>query len=290
MVLDKIISKREGKADCPICKGVGIYLTEKTARDSFSVLTLCSCISENCPCAGKQPWMVFDPSMRKMVPCVCHGARMELGKFETLFSKSGIPPKYKFRTFNQMDQDESIGIQFTIAHDWSSELVKNWNNPDLENEGLYLWGSPGTGKTLLACGILNEMIFRYQENCKYAKINRDFFDKIKDSYQKGSELHGKEYSIETEFANVPILVLDDFGVQKDTDWSNSKLYDLIDARYEQGRVTIITSNFPLSTFKNQAEGRVYSRLCEMTKELSLSECNDYREKLSKINISKSSLS
>ncbi|MBM9578959.1 ATP-binding protein [Leptospira sp. 201903070] len=281
MVLKKIVTIREGDANCLECGGVGFYLTEKTGGQVSSVLTLCRCISENCPCGGKQPSMVFDSSQSKMIPCVCRTARMEFGKMETLFHKSGIPSKYKFRTFDQMDHDSSIGIQFTIAHDWGCELVKNWKDDKLPNEGLYLWGNPGTGKTLLACSILNEMIFRYQENCKYAKINRDFFDIIRDSYQKRSEIHGKEKTIEDEFANIPILVLDDFGVQKETDWTNSKLYDLIDARYEQGRLTILTSNLPLSTFKNQAEGRVYSRLKEMTKELSLADCADYREKLAK---------
>jgi len=80
-----------------------------------------------------------------------------------------------------------------------------------------------------------------------------------------------------EFADIDVLVIDDFGVQKDSDWVNSKLYDLIDSRYEKEKITLLTSNSPLSDWKEKGEGRVYSRLCEMTHEIKL-ECPDYRLK------------
>ncbi|XDD52531.1 AFG1/ZapE family ATPase (plasmid) [Leptospira sp. WS92.C1] len=281
MNLKKLIPVREGSPNCSQCGGVGFSLTVNVSGAFSGVLSLCHCISENCPCEGKSPWRIYDEKERKLVPCICQSARIELGKYEMIFKKSGIPQKYKFRTLDQMDQDETIGVDFTIAHDWASDMVLNWKPDKTSSQGLYLWGPPGSGKTLLACGILNELIFRYKVNCKYAKINRDFLDALKDTYQRDSQFHGKEKSIETEFAEVEVLVLDDFGVQKETDWSNSKLYDLIDARYEKEKLTILTSNHPSIALKEQAEGRVYSRLQEMVHEIHLEDCGDYREKLIK---------
>ncbi|MDO6383394.1 AFG1/ZapE family ATPase [Leptospira santarosai] len=276
MALKDYIPNRSGSTDCKSCAGVGFDLIVGPTMSTFS---LCDCISESCPCGGKAPWLVYEPTKRTMVSCACNEARINMEHYERLFKYSGIPPKYRFRTLDRIDHDSSIGASFTIAHDWASELVINWNNAKLLPQGLFLWGIPGTGKTLLACAILNELIFRYKTNCKHAKINRDFLDRIRNSYQKGSEIHGMEKNIEREFAEVEVLVLDDFGVQKESDWSNSKLYDLIDARYEQGRITIITSNNPPSDLKGQGSGRVYSRLREMTCQIHLNDVADYREKL-----------
>ena len=97
------------------------------------------------------------------------------------------------------------------------------------------------------------------------------------TYQKDSEFYGQESLIELEIANVDVLVIDDFGVQKETEWANSKLYDLIDHRYESDKLTLLTSNLELSELREMGEGRIYSRLLEMTRELKL-ECPDYREK------------
>lgn len=279
MILKKYTPIQEGSPDCSHCGGVGFFLTENVVGTSSGVLSICHCISENCPCNGKPPWRVYDESLGKMVPCVCHNARMELGHLETIFKKSGIPPKYRYRTLDQADHSAAVGISFTIAHDWANELVHRWSDSNIHSQGLYLWGGPGTGKTLLACIILNELIFRYKTNCKYAKINRDFLNTLRETYRKDSETHGMEKTIETLFAEVEVLVLDDFGVQKESDWSNSKLYDLIDARYEQEKLTILTSNTSPAEWKDKAEGRIYSRLKEMTQEIHL-ECADYRLKLS----------
>ncbi|PJZ68111.1 DNA replication protein DnaC [Leptospira perolatii] len=216
--------------------------------------------------------MVFDESQNRMMPCVCHNARLESDRIEFLIRKAGIPPRYKYRTLDRMDTSE---LSFLIAHDWAADLVLKWKELGKSAQGLYLWGGTGSGKTLLACAILNELVFRYGMECKYAKINRDFLSTLRDTYQKDSELHGMEKTIERQFSEVEVLVLDDFGANKESDWANSKLYDLIDSRYEQEKLTILTSNISLSAWKETAEGRIFSRLMQMTKEIHL-DCPDYR--------------
>jgi len=53
-------------------------------------------------------------------------------------------------------------------------------------------------------------------------------------------------------------------VQADSEWEKRTLYDLIDARYENQSPTIITSNIPPENWKELFDGRVFSRLQEMT--------------------------
>lgn len=280
MILKKYVPVDAGAANCTSCGGVGFYLTEKVVGAQYGVLSLCHCISQNCPCGGKPPYRVYSSVGNKMEPCVCYDARLLLGEYERLFKKASIPPKYQFRTLDSLDLAKTIAVEFFIAHTWATDFVQHWEGKQgPQSHGLYLWGRPGTGKTLLACAILNELIFKHRVACKYAKINRDFLNALRESYQKGSEYHGMESAIETEFAEIDLLVIDDFGVQKESDWSNSKLYDLIDARYEQGRLTIFTSNASPAEWKDKAEGRIYSRLQEMTRAIELANVADYRSKL-----------
>ena len=79
-----------------------------------------------------------------------------------------------------------------------------------------------------------------------------------------------------ELINVPFLVIDDFGVQRNTEWESEMLYNLIDSRYAEERPIIITSNFNIDKFKEVANGRVYSRVLEMCKIIHL-DLPDYRE-------------
>ena len=75
-----------------------------------------------------------------------------------------------------------------------------------------------------------------------------------------------------------VLVIDDFGVQRDSPWEQETLYNLIDARYEAEKFTIITSNNnPEKSLKELSEGRILSRIREMCRILELSG-EDYREK------------
>jgi DNA replication protein DnaC len=96
---------------------------------------------------------------------------------------------------------------------------------------------------------------------------------------EGSETYGQSARIERLFAEVDVLVIDDFGVQRDSAWEQETLYNLVDARYEAEKFTIITSNNnPEKSMKEFSEGRVLSRIKEMCRIMELSG-KDYREKL-----------
>ncbi|WP_167884859.1 ATP-binding protein [Leptospira fluminis] len=280
MNLKNLTPIRAGSPGCRICEGVGFLLEENVQNSSSGVLVLCSCMSEACgacPSRGRAPFMIYDESQNRMMSCVCHDAREEMNRIESLVKKAGIPAKYRYRTLDSLDMNIPTTSEqgFFIAHDWASHLVREWDRLGSLRQGLYLWGNTGSGKTLLACAILNELILRYGLECKYAKINRDFLSTIRDTYQKDSQIHGMEQTIKKQFMEVEVLVLDDFGANKESDWANSQLYDLIDSRYEEERVTILTSNISLADWKDKAEGRIFSRLMEMTKEIHL-DCSDYR--------------
>ncbi len=283
MNLSEVFPFRHGVLDCPDCGGAGIILDENVRGSRSGHLSLCHCITTDCadcPAGAEPPYLVYDEETDTQVPCICQGARFELVKLEQLVSKAAIPPRYRFKFLQSIeigDKQNDPELTFLIAHDWASELVHCWKDPNFIPRGFYLWGGTGSGKTLLACVILNELILRYGVRARYAKVNKDFLDAILQTYNKESETHGQEIHITRELMEVDVLVIDDFGIQKDSDFNNRKLYDLIDTRYENEKLTLLTSNHPLEEWKNRGEGRLYSRLCEMTKEIQL-KCPDYRLK------------
>lgn len=275
---------REGKSTCLICGGVGFTLEPNIPGSKSSVLSICSCISDECrkcESKGKPPYLTYDVAIEKLIPCFCHNGRVELNKLENLIQKSNIPAKYRFKFLSDVNLSDKNNLSLYAAHDWANSLISHlndfdyWEKNQQDRKGMYLWGGTGSGKTLIACIILNELIFKYGIECRYAKINMDFLNAVKDTYQKDSEFHGQERSILLDFAAVDVLVLDDFGVQKDTEWALSKLYDLIDSRYEEEKLTLLTSNSSIADWKEKGYGRIYSRLYEMTRELHL-DCPDYR--------------
>lgn len=269
-----------GNTSCRICDGVGIVLTENAANSPYPVLSLCHCAKENCftcPSKGRAPYMFYSEESNKMLPCLCHEARIKMGYLEKKVALSEIPERYKFKFLENVDFRESEKGTMSVyaAHDWAADMVENYKtNHNLQ--GMYLYGNAGSGKTLFACTILNELIFRYNADCRYVKIN-SFFSDLRETYQRDSNTYGQETDVIKEYSEVDVLVIDDFGVQKDSDWVQSKLYDLIDKRYEKKNLTLLTSNHNLKDWESKWEGRIYSRLCEMTKEIHL-DCPDYRQK------------
>jgi DNA replication protein DnaC len=285
MILNDLTSKRLGESNCSNCGGVGIYLDELISGSKTSDISLCYCVTEHCKTCtakGKPPFLSYDETSDRMIPCYCHEARLYYTKLKKNIEEARIPVKYSYKFMNHIDSSSDQTMSILAAMDWATDLIKHWDNHEYwknhPKRGMYLTGAPGSGKSLIACVILNELIFRYNIRCLYAKISKDFLSALKDTYQKDSEFHGQERSIEQEFADVDVLVVDDFGVQKESEWANAKLYDLIDSRYEREKITLLTSNLPLKDWKDKGLGRVYSRLTEMTKEIELL-CSDYRAKL-----------
>ncbi len=69
MTLKDYIPNRSGSTDCMSCAGVGFDLIVGPTMSKFS---LCNCISESCPCGGRAPWLVYEPTKRTMVSCACN--------------------------------------------------------------------------------------------------------------------------------------------------------------------------------------------------------------------------
>lgn len=229
------------------------------------------CVAVKCKCGAEDPYYYSDGDT--ITECFCRPVRMRIDRIVTIYNRSGIDKKYRWKFINNF---ESLNKNTADAKKYAYEIIQRFPNV---NKGLFLWGNPGTGKTLLSSIILTELITRHALEGILIKISRTFFRRLKETFIEGSPTYGDSSRIERELSEADILVIDDFGVQRDSPWEQETLYNLVDARYEAEKFTIFTSNNnPYKALTELSEGRVLSRIKEMCRIIEISGA-DFRDKL-----------
>ena len=136
------------------------------------------------------------------------------------------------------------------------------------NSGLYLYGNAGTGKTIYAAAVLMELKrwsfmsyhFDYIKGCfiSVAKLLED----IRACFSNQSEKQAQD--IIKMYSDTDILIMDDLGCQKASDWVLSTLLLIINNRYENFKTTIFTANSDLNDLARLfGDDRIPSRISEM---------------------------
>lgn len=123
---------------------------------------------------------------------------------------------------------------------------------------LLLCGTPGTGKTHLACGILHALAETLVDGV-YVKVPT-LFRRLKDNFRRDDAPTQSEV-VEPLIA-AGLLVLDEVGVQGDTEWERITLFDLLNARYENRRSTVFVTNLTFAEFGGVMGDRITDRLYE----------------------------
>ena len=119
-----------------------------------------------------------------------------------------------------------------------------------ENRGLLLFGSVGTGKTFAAACIANALM----------ELG---FSAVMTSLVKLVE--GGADDLAYRMRDIDLLILDDLGAERSTDYGLERVYSVTDARYRSGKPVIYTTNLPLDTLKNSVDiryARIYDRILE----------------------------
>jgi DNA replication protein DnaC len=151
--------------------------------------------------------------------------------------------------------------------------------PEERLDSAFIYGSVGSGKTIHAISMLiSECYFMYMHRLvspKWLFIPvPEFMYEVKKSYNRDADI--TESQILEKYSEVEVLILDDLGVEKTSDWAFQLLYILINRRYENQKKTIITSNFSLEELsKRLGDDRISSRIQGMCKLIEKSG-NDYR--------------
>lgn len=187
---------------------------------------------------------------------------------ERLAKFSGLPlAAFKLYTFDNFKKDKGNEMAFNACREFICALPKH--------HLLTLLGECGRGKSHLAMATL---IFHMKKmggklNACYYQVET-LLDDLRSKFSNQTYDEHDNYDVLVNFVKkVNLLVLDDFGAEKGTEWARAKLDEIIDERYLYKRKTIVTSNMPLELFPS----RVASRLSEGV--IVVLDCKDYRQKI-----------
>lgn len=162
----------------------------------------------------------------------------------------------------------------------------------LESTGLMLLGPIGVGKTHLAVGTLRELVVQKNASCLFYDY-RELLKEIQNSYN--ASVHTTELEILKPVFETEVLVLDELGAVKPTEWVWDTVSHILNTRYNDKRTTIITSNFadlppggearPLAsraardeTLGDRIGERMRSRLHEMCRKVEM-DGHDFRQEI-----------
>lgn len=169
--------------------------------------------------------------------------------------KAGIPRRFENRTLdNYKAETEEQARALEAAMSYAEEFDDGVET----GRSMIFCGTPGTGKTHLAIGIAHKIIPDGYAAGFTSVMNA--VRRVRETYRKESTETERE-AIES-FAKPHLLILDEVGQQRGTDDEKVLLFDIINARYEEMRPTIVISNLDLEGIRGYLGDRAFDRLRE----------------------------
>ena len=166
---------------------------------------------------------------------------------EVAFGDSAAFFSYRF------DHDDGTVPMLAEARNY----VEHWAEMRQNGMGLLFWGLPGNGKTFAAACIANAL-------CETMKDVRMVTLAAVLNRLPAMSAEDKLYYLQS-LKNCDLLILDDFGMERRTDYAREQVFNLIDGRYLSGRPLIVTTNLSLQDLKDPAdmtEQRIFDRILE----------------------------
>lgn len=161
--------------------------------------------------------------------------QQHIDKIKKLGADSGIKKRFLQRRFKNFKCDTE---ERRKCYDIALEYADNFDSHKKKGEGIFFEGTNGTGKTHLAAAIAIRLI------SKGIPVIFKTFDDILTDIKRAYDTEGvNEYEVKNVYKNVDLLVIDDLGKEKCTEWSMSILYSILNYRYESMLPVIITTNY-----------------------------------------------
>jgi len=184
------------------------------------------------------------PDYTKVVSCQCVRAEKDKKKQDALVSYCEIPEKGQQMTFDNF----TICTGNRYAFDICLAIAKG----ESEYNFITLLGKTTRGKTHLAMAICNYRL-KEKQPAKYTYVPL-LLEELKAGFKKdGDDSYLSRYNV---LLNVPLLLLDDLGVENATPWAQEKLDTLVDYRLMHKLTTVVTTNLQL----NEVSFRIRARL------------------------------
>ena len=260
----------------PICNSCHNqkYIIVPKGRSSFA--EKCNSCFNSCKNCGDTGFTFnFDQQGREYAQkCGCQIMEYKV----KLYNQAKIPDRYYDSSLNNFQAHKQQKLKQAL--DAAIHSSRNYK-PGMK--GLLFHGSVGTGKTRLVCSMIREFIFRHSTVCKFVEFT-SLLSEIKSGYDSGIS----ESVLLQKISESEILVIDELGKGRNSEWENNILDIIISERYNSRKTTLFTTNYTENkqttyketfrqknrdqegkefankeTLKERLQGRIYSRLKEM---------------------------
>lgn len=226
-----------------------------------------------CKACGERLWMELDfplldgswGTVKKEVRRMCRCEREEVAETERRLSfEEGRRAVDRLKQLSLMDA-KSKGVCFRSyqvnpenekAFGIARRYVENFDEMSGRSQGMLFWGDVGTGKSFTAAAIANELMERMQP-----VVMTSFVKLLQDA--RGFDTEGDCMDM---MNRARLLIIDDLGAERGTDFALEKVYDIVDGRYRSGKPAIFTTNLTVGQMKECGDvrySRIYDRIFEM---------------------------
>jgi len=196
--------------------------------------------AEVCPLCEGTGWKTLPvnahaPRDRRVTRCDCQLR----ARSQTLLSGARFPKRYEHCELASYTADfPGAHPSLALAHLSAAKFAHEYDPRD--GAGLLIIGKIGTGKTHLAVGITKELILNKGIPCLFYDY-RELLKEIQNSYN--STVQTTELDVLRPVFETDVLVLDELGAVKPTEWVWDTVSLILNTRYNDNRTTIITTNF-----------------------------------------------
>lgn len=227
-----------------ICETHGAYQSKGTAWGPREIWTSCpGCAKDRDAAAKAEAAAARQASMR--------------ASLEASLAQTAIPARFVGRTLENY-RAETDGQRNALQV--CRAFVDNFDRHLKVGTSLVMSGLPGTGKSHLAGAILQAILPRHVGI--YVTL-MDLIRMVRETWRRDSET--SESELLARLQNVPLLVIDEIGMQYGTDGERAIVFDVLDRRYRSMKPVILMTNLGKDDFRTAVGERVFDRLTEVAK-------------------------
>lgn len=209
------------------CQGLGYQLEDEGA---YVAAKPCRCLKSCKLCYGRARKLDGDGNS---VPCSQPSPVRLVG----LINEAGIPARYKdarLNLFRNYASGNGKDVQARIGR-WCETVGQRGS--DASKKGFILWGDVGVGKTYLLCSVAFKLI---EQGISVKFV--DFFQLLMELRAAYSE-NGSDARVLGPLLSVDILIIDELGKGRNTDWELSILDQLVMGRYNRNKLILASTNY-----------------------------------------------
>jgi len=253
------------ESHCTSCDG-DRYLVG--TLDAHAVAQRCPCF-EVCPACQNQGNVLVTDDLGNSYAraCDCRFLDQRIARF----NEARIPARFARSSLDDYKERDATQKKAKYA------FLQYRDGYAAGHRGWLLWGKPGVGKTHLMCSLMSYFTLERGISCRYIEFMQLIFD-LKKDFAEGRW----ESSTLSPLLSVEVLLIDELGKGRNSEWELAVLDELVSSRYNSGRTLLATSNYlpranpgvavPVTmeggmripgTLDERLGDRIFSRLTEM---------------------------